>query len=165
MTLQVLATMSPTASEQFGKIASIAVIMTLLPYIYSSVAIKILGREKMSDREGLFYTIVGLIAAVYSLAAMIGSNSEQTRWALIFVISTIIFYELSVNRKIEIKEKHLKPGGCCVPRWVRYMTLAITILALIAMFWVSVGDYSSQKLNEYINEPDSPSISVQAPAD
>ena len=165
MTLQVLATMSPTASEQFGKIASIAVIMTLLPYIYSSVAIKILGREKMSDREGLFYTIVGLIAAVYSLAAMIGSNSEQTRWALIFVISTIIFYELSVNRKIEIKEKHLKPGGCCVPRWVRYMTLAITILALIAMFWVSVGDYSSQKLNEYINEPDSPSVSVQTPAD
>lgn len=165
MTLQVLATMSPTASEQFGKIASIAVIMTLLPYIYSSVAIKILGREKMSDREGLFYTIVGLIAAVYSLAAMIGSNSEQTRWALIFVISTIIFYELSVNRKIEIKEKHLKPGGCCVPRWVRYMTLAITILALIAMFWVSVGDYSSQKLNEYINEPDSLSVSVQAPAD
>ena len=151
MTLQVLATMSPTASEQFGKIASIAVIMTLLPYIYSSVAIKILGREKMSDREGLFYTIVGLIAAVYSLSAMIGSNSEQTRWALIFVISTIIFYELSVNRKIEIRETHVKPGGCCVPRWVRYMTLTIKIAALIAMFWVSVSDYSSERISEYVN--------------
>lgn len=151
MTLQVLATMSPTASEQFGKIASIAVIMTLLPYIYSSVAIKILGREKMSDREGLFYTIVGLIAAVYSLSAMIGSNSEQTRWALIFVISTIIFYELSVNRKIEIRETHVKPGGCCVPRWVRYMPLTITIAALIAMFWVSVSDYSSKRISEYVN--------------
>lgn len=151
MTLQVLATMSPTASEQFGKIASIAVIMTLLPYIYSSVAIKILGREKMSDREGLFYTIVGLIAAVYSLSAMIGSNSEQTRWALIFVISIIIFYELSVNRKIEIRETHVKPGGCCVPRWVRYMTLTITIAALIAMFWVSVSDYSSKRISEYVN--------------
>ena len=151
MTLQVLATMSPTAFEQFGKIASIAVIMTLLPYIYSSVAIKILGREKMSDREGLFYTIVGLIAAVYSLSAMIGSNSEQTRWALIFVISTIIFYELSVNRKIEIRETHVKPGGCCVPRWVRYMTLTITIAALIAMFWVSVSDYSSKRISEYVN--------------
>ena len=151
MTLQVLATMSPTASEQFGKIAWIAVIMTLLPYIYSSVAIKILGREKMSDREGLFYTIVGLIAAVYSLSAMIGSNSEQTRWALIFVISTIIFYELSVNRKIEIRETHVKPGGCCVPRWVRYMTLTITIAALIAMFWVSVSDYSSKRISEYVN--------------
>ncbi len=151
MTLQVLATMSPTASEQFGKIASIAVIMTLLPYIYSSVAIKILGREKMSDREGLFYTVVGLIAAVYSLSAMIGSNSEQTRWALIFVISTIIFYELSLNRKIEIRETHVKPGGCCVPRWVRYMTLTITIAALIAMFWVSVSDYSSKRISEYVN--------------
>lgn len=151
MTLQVLATMSPTASEQFGKIASIAVIMTLLPYIYSSVAIKVIGREKMSDKEGLFYTIVGLIAAVYSLSAMIGSNSEQTRWALIFVISTIIFYELSVNRKIEIKETHIKPGGCCVPRWVRYMTLTITIVALVAMFWVSIGDYSSKRINEYIS--------------
>ena len=151
MTLQVLATMSPTASEQFGKIASIAVIMTLLPYIYSSVAIKILGREKMSDREGLFYTIVGLIAAVYSLSAMIGSNSEQTRLALIFVISTIIFYELSVNRKIEIRETHVKPGGCCLPRWVRYMTLTITIAALIAMFWVSVSDYSSKRISEYVN--------------
>ena len=151
MTLQVLATMSPTASQQFGKIASIAVIMTLLPYIYSSVAIKILGYEKMSDKQGLFYTIVGLIAAVYSLSAMIGSNSEQTRWALIFVISTIIFYELSVNRKIEIREKRLKPGGCCVPRWVRYFTLAVTIAALVAMFWVSVGDYSSQRINKFIN--------------
>ena len=151
MTLQVLSTMSPTASEQFGKIASIAVIMTLLPYIYSSVAIKILGREKMSDREGLFYTVVGLIAAVYSLSAMIGSNSEQSRWALIFVISTIIFYELSVNRKIEIRETHVKPGGCCVPRWVRYMTLTITIAALIAMFWVSVSDYSSKRISEYVN--------------
>ena len=148
---KIVALCAPTASEQFGKIASIAVIMTLLPYIYSSVAIKILGREKMSDREGLFYTIVGLIAAVYSLSAMIGSNSEQTRWALIFVISTIIFYELSVNRKIEIRETHVKPGGCCVPRWVRYMTLTITIAALIAMFWVSVSDYSSKRISEYVN--------------
>lgn len=105
----------------------------------------------MSDKQGLFYTIVGLIAAVYSLSAMIGSNSEQTRWALIFVISTIIFYELSVNRKIEIREKRLKPGGCCVPRWVRYFTLAVTIAALVAMFWVSVGDYSSQRINKFIN--------------
>ncbi|MFX8809189.1 amino acid permease, partial [Acinetobacter baumannii] len=43
MTVQIVLTMSPTASEQFGKIASIAVIMTLLPYIYSAIAIKVLG--------------------------------------------------------------------------------------------------------------------------
>ncbi|MDR1694076.1 MAG: arginine/agmatine antiporter [Lactobacillaceae bacterium] len=146
MTLQVLATMSPTASAQFGKIASIAVIMTLLPYIYSSVAIKILGRDKMQRGQLAFYTIVGLIAAIYSMWAMIGSDGEQTRWALMFVISTIIFYELSVNRKLDIKEHHIKPGGC-VPGWVRHLTLIITIAALIAMFWVSIGKNENTRVH------------------
>ncbi len=151
MTLQVLATMSPTASEQFGKIASIAVIMTLLPYIYSSVAIKILGRNKMSDKEGLFYTLVGLVAAIYSLTAMIGSDPAQTRWALMFMVSTIIFYELSVNRKLDMKEQHIKPGGC-VPSWVRYLTLLVTIGALVLMFFVSIDKYRSKTLNSLIQD-------------
>lgn len=138
MTLQVLATMSPTASEQFGKIASIAVIMTLLPYIYSSVAVKILGRCKMSCRQGIFYTFVGLTAAVYSMIAMVGSDPDQTRWALMFAVSTIIFYELSLNRKLDIEQKNIKPGGF-VPAWVRHLTLIMTIGALVGMFWVSVG--------------------------
>lgn len=146
MTLQVLATMSPTASEQFGKIASIAVIMTLLPYIYSSVAIKIIGRDKMSRGENVFYTFVGLIAAFYSMAAMIGSDPSQTRWALMFVISTVIFYELAVSRKLDIKENHIKPGGC-VPFWVRWLVLIVTILALVAMFWISVGRYHASSLH------------------
>ena len=38
-----------------------------------------------------------------------------------------------------------------MPRWVRYMTLTITIAALIAMFWVSVSDYSSKRISEYVN--------------
>ncbi len=149
--MQVLATMSPTAAQQFGKIASIAVIMTLLPYIYSSVAIKILGRTKMTKNQNVFYTIVGLIAAIYCMTAMIGSNAEQTRWALMFVISTIIFYELSVNRQLEIKEQKIKPGGCCVPAWVRYFTLVMTVAALAAMFWVSVGRYDGKTVHPRLN--------------
>ncbi len=146
MTLQVLATMSPTAAEQFGKIASIAVIMTLLPYIYSSVAVKILGQDKMPRSQLAFYTIVGLIAAIYCMAAMIGSDAEQTRWALMFVIATIIFYELAVERKIEIAESNVRPGGC-VPWWVRYFVLLMTIIALVAMFWISVGRYENEQLH------------------
>ncbi len=141
MTLQVLATMSPSASQQFGKIASIAVIMTLLPYIYSAVALKVLGYKKMKHGQYLFYTFVGLVAAIYCMAAMIGSDGNQTRWALMFVISTIIFYELSLNRKVEMEEHHTHPGGK-VPAWVRYLTLGVTIAALIGTFWVSVGRHS-----------------------
>ncbi len=139
MTAQVLATMSPTASAQFGKIASIAVILTLLPYIYSAVAIKIIGREKMSAKQGVFYTAVGLIAAFYSMAAMIGSDPSQTRWALMFVIATVIFYELSENRQLEMAGKNEKIT-CVVPRWIRHITLLVTIAALILTFWISFKD-------------------------
>ena len=139
MTLQVLATMSPTASEQFGKVASIAVIMTLLPYIYSAVAIKIIGREKLSAQQGIFYTFIGLIAAFYSMAAMVGSDPGQTRWALMFVIFTIILYELSENRQLEMAEKNEKIT-CVVPPFVRHLTLLITVLALVLTFWISFKD-------------------------
>ncbi len=146
MSLQVLATMSPTAAEQFGKLASVAVILTLLPYIYSSVAIKILGRDKMSRNQGIFYTFVGLIGAFYSMIAMIGSDGNQTRWALMFAIATIIFYELALNRKQDMKENKTRPGGF-VPWWVRYLTLLITIVALVAMFWVSIGKNRINRIN------------------
>ncbi len=142
MTLQVLATMSPTASEQFGKIASIAVILTLIPYIYSSVAIKIIGRDKMNSKQGIFYTVVGLIGAFYSMAAMIGSDPAQTRWALMFVIATIIFYQLAEERQWAIKNLD-KETHCIVPAWVRYLTLIVTIAALIVMFWISFKDNSA----------------------
>ena len=92
------------------------------------LAIKILGRDKMERHQLTFYTIVGLVAALYCMAAMIGSNAQQTRWALMFVISTIIFYEMAVNRKLDMQEKDIRPGGC-VPCWVRHLTLFMTIIA------------------------------------
>ena len=140
MTLQVLATMSPTASQQFGKLASIAVIMTLLPYIYSCISIKVLGYRELAPNQYAVYTIIGLIGAIYSLTALLGSDGEQTRWSLIFVIATIVFYSAAITRKREIEEKHIHPGGIS-PRWVRYIALTITVLVLVATFWISVGQH------------------------
>ncbi|WP_144113965.1 arginine/agmatine antiporter [Paraburkholderia sp. BCC1886] len=138
MTVQVFATMSPTASQQFGKIVSIAVIMTLLPYIYSAISMKVLGYGKMSSKQYTFYVLVGLVAAVYSLWAMVGSDGNQTRWSLIFVISTIVFYSAAITRTREIEEKHVHPGGPA-PRAIRYIAVGVTIAALVGTFWVTVG--------------------------
>lgn len=145
MTVQVFATMSPTASQQFGKIASIAVIMTLLPYIYSAISIKVLGYRKMPTHQYNIYVLVGLGAAAYSLVALVGSDGEQTRWSLIFVIATIVFYSAAITRKREIEEKHLVPGGAA-PTWIRYVTVTATILALAGLFWMSIGRYETQNL-------------------
>ncbi|TCT06805.1 arginine/agmatine antiporter [Aquabacter spiritensis] len=141
MSVQVLATMSPTASEQFGKIASIAVIMTLLPYIYSAIALKVLGYKAMPHGEYGVYTMIALVAAVYSLWALVGSDGNQTRWSLIFVISTMVFYAIALNHKRDVEAGTVKTGGAA-PRWVRYATLAVTIAALGLMFWDSVGRHT-----------------------
>ena len=138
MSVQVLATMSPTASEQFGKIASIAVIMTLLPYIYSMIAVKVLGYRQMPNNQYTFFVAAGLVGAVYCMIALVGSDGQQTRWSLIFVIATVVFYSSSITRKRDIEEKHLHPGGRA-PVWVRYLALGVTVAALAVMFWLSVG--------------------------
>ena len=145
MSVQVLATMSPTASQQFGKIASIAVIMTLLPYIYSCIAVKVLGYGKMPHGQYTFFVAAGLAGAIYCMIALVGSDGEQTRWSLIFVIATIVFYSASITRKRDLEEKHIHPGGKA-PVWVRYLALGVTIVALVVMFWLSVGRHDDLDL-------------------
>lgn len=137
MSLQVLATMSPTASQQFGKLASIAVIMTLLPYIYSCIAIKVMGYRVLTPNQHFLYIVIGFVGAVYCLTALIGSNGEQTRWSLIFVIATIVLYSAAITRKREIEEGLAHTGGVS-PQWVRWLTLAVTVAVLAVTFWLSV---------------------------
>ncbi|MEB0079681.1 arginine/agmatine antiporter [Pseudomonas sp. CCI3.2] len=163
MSVQVLVTMSPTASEQFGKIASIAVIMTLLPYIYSCISIKVLGYKAMPPNQYALYTFIGLVGAVYSIWAMVGSDGAQTRWALIFVIATIVFYSGAITRRREIEEGHLHPGGIS-PTWVRYMALAMVIAALIGTFWVSVGSRDDLNLQRRVPLPGELQQPAVAPA-
>jgi arginine:agmatine antiporter len=145
MSVQVIATMSPTASEQFGKIASIAVILTLLPYIYSSISIKVLGYKKMPHGQYIFFVLAGLVGAVYSLTALIGSDPEQTRWSLIFVIATVIFYSTTISRKRRIEESKIQPGGTS-PLWVNWLSASAMVVALVAMFVVSIGPDKSLHL-------------------
>lgn len=144
MTLQVLATMSPTAGQQFGKLASIAVIMTLLPYIYSCIAIKVLGYKVLTPNQHFLYIAIGFVGAVYCLTALIGSDGEQTRWSLIFVIATIVLYSAAITRKREIEEGHAHPGGVS-PQWVRRLTLAVTVTVLAVTFWLSIEARTSSQ--------------------
>jgi len=67
-----------------------------------------------------------------------------------------VFYELSINRQREIEETHVHPGGRS-PRWVRYLALGVTIVALVATFWISVGRHEADILHAR-----SPAAGVQA---
>lgn len=173
MSLMVLGTISPEASTQFGKIASIAVILTLLPYIYSCISIKVLGYKVLQGHTYLLYIILGFIGAIYCMIALIGSNGSEVRWSLIFVIATIVLYSAAITRKREIDEGVMHVGGLS-PQWIRWLTLGTTIGVLVVTLWLTVESGHHQKrrapLPRHLTEQTAPApaqtppASVQTPA-
>lgn len=137
MSCMVLGTVSPEASSQFGKLASVAVVLTLLPYIYSCIAIRIIGHKQMETRQYLRYVIIGFIGSMYCLVALIGSNATYTRWSLIFVIATIVLYSAAITRKYDIEEGRWHVGGIA-PQWIRWASLVVTLAVLAIAFFLSV---------------------------
>ncbi len=150
MSVMVLTTVSPAASQQFGKLASIAVILTLLPYIYSSISIKVLGHGTLSNNQLFLYIIIGFIGAVYCMTALVGSDGTQTRWSLIFVIATIVLYSAAITRKFEIEEGRIHTGGIS-PQWIRWVSFAVTVLVLAVTFLLTVEGGHPHKWRSPIN--------------
>jgi arginine:agmatine antiporter len=97
MTAIVLLTISPTAAKQFGMIASISVIMTLLPYIYTCAALRDLGSPHFGNKVWLWRGII-LVATVYAMWAVVGSDSTQVFWTFIFLLLTTLLYARSHDR-------------------------------------------------------------------
>lgn len=137
MSVMVLLSISPKASDQFAKLASTAVILTLLPYIYSCISIKVLGFGEISNGQYLASMAIAFAGAVFCLVALVCSDPGQTRWSLIFVVSTIVLYSAAITRKREIEAGELKPGGIS-GGWIRWLTLAVTVALLAAMFAIGV---------------------------
>lgn len=106
MTAICLLTISPTAADQFAAISSIAVIMTLLPYIYTASSLKILGDKEFGTKR-LFWNAVIVIAVIYSAWAIVGSDSSQVVWSFVFV--TIITLMFAFNQSSRARLAPRKP--------------------------------------------------------
>lgn len=98
MSIICLMTISPTAAEQFAVISSISVIMTLLPYIYTSASLKILGQKEFGSRTMMWNAII-IVAVVYSAWAILGSESGQVVWSFVFVTVVTLFYAFNQTGK------------------------------------------------------------------
>jgi len=59
---------------------------------------------------------------------------------------------LSLNHKRAVEAGKVVPGGKA-PRWLRYLSLGITIAALSLMFWESVGKHPSTNLHTRVPSP------------
>lgn len=95
MTIITIATASPSLNQQFNEIVDMAVILVVLPYLYSAIAY--LSFELSSDSSTWKHvramTIV-LVASVYCLWVVFGSEATLTRSAMLLLFISIPLYPL-----------------------------------------------------------------------
>jgi arginine:agmatine antiporter len=90
MTGAQLLTISPTASKEFGVISSIAVLMTLVAYVYVAAALAWLA-GKVGPGTGL---IIGITIG-YCLWAVIGSDPSQVVWLAVTLLLSSVLYAIN----------------------------------------------------------------------
>lgn len=130
--------MSPTAGEQFGKLASIAVILTLLPYIYSCISIKVLGYHVLPPNTFAAYTVVGFIGAWFT--AWPPCSDRTANRPLVVDLRHRHHRLLFRGPQPQARNRgKAYPSGGISPVWVRYASLIVTVLMLIATFWFAVA--------------------------
>ncbi len=95
MSLIVVLTASPTISEQFNEIIEMAIILTVLPYMYSAVAfLKVGFRDGTPKWQHLAVIAIALIACIYCLWVIAGSDATLTRSAMILLFVSVPLYPL-----------------------------------------------------------------------
>ncbi|ULU25845.1 arginine/agmatine antiporter [Dyella terrae] len=112
MSLIVLVTAaSPSASEQFEVITQAAVVLTLLPYIYSCVACYFAVDLSHTTVHTGIYWVLTSITVVYCLWAIFGTNGQMVTYAFLFMLFISVFYPFfSEQRRKDKASRATLPG-------------------------------------------------------
>lgn len=98
MTLVVFITLSPTLADQFNRIVDLAVILIVVPYTYSSVAlVKIIYDQQLPLATFRTYKVVALAAVAYCLWAVIGGDPETVVHALVALLISVPLYAFFIR--------------------------------------------------------------------
>lgn len=99
MSLVVLGTASPSLNQQFNEIIDMAVILVVLPYLYSAVAL-LKSRAGIDSSTGnrLWIVVIVAIASTYCLWVVVGSQPKLTRDALILLLISVPLYPFFERR-------------------------------------------------------------------
>lgn len=99
MTLMLLLTTSPDVATQFAHITDATVVLMVLPYIYSIVAMWRLNREmELSAGKIRFFIFVGVVAFLYCVSVVLGQSAELDRKALVVLLVSAPLFAL-IKRK------------------------------------------------------------------
>jgi arginine:agmatine antiporter len=111
MTIVLFATTSPTLADQFNHIVDLAVILIIVPYVYSAVAIvKVIYDRKLPRRTFQLYKWIALTAVVYCLWAVIGGDPETVVHALVALLISVPLYPFFI-RSMDAANKRAALAG------------------------------------------------------
>jgi arginine:agmatine antiporter len=113
MTFAVFITMSPTLGQQFSKLIEVSVVLCLLIYVYSSVALWHYGNK--APFPGLRgYRIVAFVAMLASLGVIVLSGSQMLALTAVIVLATCVLYPFFLKKAVPAGAVR-EDGGLHVP--------------------------------------------------
>ena len=93
MTIVLFATMSPTIANQFVRIIDIAIILVVVPYLYSAVAVvKVIHDHKLPARTFRTYKWIALAAVAYCLGTILGGERRTVVNAFVALLLSVPLY-------------------------------------------------------------------------
>ena len=98
MTIVLFATISPTLADQFSRIVDLAVILIIVPYVYSAVAVvKVIYDKKLPRKTFQLYKWIALAAVVYCLWAVIGGDPDTVVHAMVALLISVPLYPFFIR--------------------------------------------------------------------
>lgn len=106
MTVVLFLTMSPTIAGQFNRIVDIAVILIIVPYVYSAVAVvKVVHDNNQPPRTFQLYKWIALTAVAYCLFAVWGGNPDTVVHAFVALLISVPLYPFFIKSMKEAKQR------------------------------------------------------------
>jgi hypothetical protein len=109
MTVVLFATMSPTLAGQFNNLVNLAVILIIVPYIYSAVAVvKVVHDHQLPHRTLVTYKFIAITAVIYCLWVIIGGDPRTVVHSLVALLISVPLYPFFI-RSMEAAAKRKRP--------------------------------------------------------
>jgi arginine:agmatine antiporter len=109
MTIVLFATISPTVAGQFTRLVDLAVILIIVPYIYSAVAlVKVIYDQKLPATTFRIYKWIALVAVVYCLWAVWGGDPATVVHAMVALLISVPLYPFFIRSMEEAAARRAK---------------------------------------------------------
>ena len=116
MTIVLFATMSPTIAGQFGRITDAAIILTVVPYVYASVAVvKVLYDHGAPPAMFRLYKYVAIGAVIYCLWTVLGGTPTTVVRAFVALLVSVPLYPFFIRPMEAVKAKRAAAAAAAAP--------------------------------------------------